>query len=58
MSGQPLPRVLTPWESAPPAPPAHELPDGTPHPDARLASHGWVVRHGIYVREPVTEPTP
>jgi hypothetical protein len=30
--------------------PARRLPDGTPHPDPRLASRGWQVRGRVYVR--------
>lgn len=32
--------------------PAASLPDGTRHPDPRLAAKGWQVQRGIYVRKP------
>jgi hypothetical protein len=54
MSGQPLPRVLAPGESAPAAPDPTQLPDGTPHPNSLLAGFGWQVQGGRYVRGEVT----
>jgi len=51
----PLPRVLTPAESAAPAPDPTRLPDGLPHPNPLLAEHGWATHGGWYVRQPELE---
>ncbi len=48
---EPLPRVLAPEESAPPAPDPSKLPDGTPHPNQLLADLGWRAQGGWYVRQ-------
>ena len=51
----PLPRVLSPAESAAPAPDPTRLPDGIPHPNPFLAEHGWATHDGWYVRQPELE---
>jgi hypothetical protein len=51
VSPEPLPRLLTPGESASPAPDPTHLPDGLPHPNQFLAEHGWATQGGWYVRQ-------